>query len=442
MGMDQGGIKAIAPDGSTAYIIESDTWIDSMVKLGDGTLAATLWGDNGMQLMPIDTEAGAFGEPIDIPNNAYYFYTGGGDYDLYFTSGVYFYGLDLETGEATNLFNWINCDVNGDNLSGINVTEDGKVVGYTNEWDEDTETYTCEMVTVQKVPYDSVPHKEVLTLACMYLDWEVRNMIIDFNRKNETHRIEVLDYSQYNTEEDYEAGLTKLNTEIMAGNMPDILHLNQLSYRQLAAKGLLADMYEFMAKDSEIKKENYFENVLGALEVDGKLYTTCPTFQISTVMGAASVVGDTPGWTYDEFNAALASMPEGCTAFDIYTTRADILHNCLALDMEQFVDWNTGKVSFDSEAFIDILEFANSFPSEFDWENYEWSEEDDTMNRIAQGKQMLMSSYILALMTSSIILTTLAVTPLISATPPIPAPATCCSLIPDMPLQPTPNIRM
>ena len=393
-GSNETSVVAIAPDGSTAYKIVTETWIDNMVKLNDGRIGVTCWGENGMELYIIDSAAGKLGEPMPLPNEAYYLYPGGGDYDLYYTSGIYFYGLDMETGEGTSLFNWINCDVNGENLSGVNVTADGKVIGYINDWDNETETYTVERVCVEKVPYDSVPHKESITLACLYLDWEVRDMIIDFNRKNDTHRIEVVDYSQYNTDEDYEAGLTKLNTEIMAGNMPDILSLNSLPYTQLAAKGLLTDLYKLMESDGEINREDYFENVLGALEVNGGLYSSCANFQINTVMGAASVVGDEPGWTYDEFNAALASMPEGCTAFDIYTTRGDILRSCLALDMERFVDWSTGKVSFDNQEFIDILEFANSFPSEFDWENYEWTEEDNTLNRIAQGKQMLLNSFV------------------------------------------------
>ena len=130
--------------------------------------------------------------------------------------------------------------------------------------------------------------------------------------------------------------------------------------------------------------------MLQAFEENGKLCTTLSGIYINSVIGASSVVGDTPGWNYDEFNAALASMPEGCTAFDQYTTKADILQTCLALDMESFVDWSTGNCSFDSQQFIDLLNFANSFPSEFDWENYEWTDKDDTSNRLAQGKQMLV----------------------------------------------------
>ena len=103
-------------------------------------------------------------------------------------------------------------------------------------------------------------------------------------------------------------------------------------------------------------------------------------------------MGDEPGWTYDAFNEALASMPEGCTAFDQYVTRDDILSTCLALDMADFVDWNSGKVSFDNEEFIKLLQFANSFPTEFDWENFDWSKEDSTETRLSQGKQMLVQT--------------------------------------------------
>ena len=45
-----------------------------------------------------------------------------------------------------------------------------------------------------------------LSLACNYLDYDVRRAVLDFNRKNAEFRIEVRDYSQYNTDEDYGAG--------------------------------------------------------------------------------------------------------------------------------------------------------------------------------------------------------------------------------------------
>lgn len=387
-------IRAIAPDGTDAYTIEAENYVERLIRLKDGRLGALSWGEQGMGLNMVDPETKSFGETIELPYNAYELMSGGGDYDLYYTSGINFYGYKIDTKESEKLLNWISCDVNNNDLSGVYISSDGRISGILNHWNNKDHTSTNEMVTLTKVPYDSVPHKEVLTLAVMYLDWEARNMIVDFNRNNDKCRIEIKDYSEYNTEDDYEAGLTKLTTEIMAGNMPDIISTNQLPYTQLAAKGLLEDLYPFMDADSEFGREDFFQNVLAALEVNGGLYATCPSFQISTVIGASSVVGDTPGWTYEQFNEALASMPEGCTPFDQYTTRENILQTCLFLDMDNFVDWTTGQCRFDSQDFIDLLNFAALFPEEFDWDNYEWTQEDDPKNRIAQGKQMLMQSSI------------------------------------------------
>ena len=41
-----------------------------------------------------------------------------------------------------------------------------------------------------------------------------------------------MDYSQFNTEDDYSAGVTKLNTEIISGNVPDIFVSDQLPIEQ------------------------------------------------------------------------------------------------------------------------------------------------------------------------------------------------------------------
>ena len=261
------------------------------------------------------------------------------------------------------------------------------------DYNSSTGKISTELVTVNKVPYESVPHKEIITLGCLYLQYQTQEMIVKFNRSNDKYRIEVTDYSEYNNEENgYDAGLTKLNTEIMAGNVPDILDIGNLNYVQLASKGIIEDLYPYLEADGELSKDDYFENVLGAMEVDGKLCCTVPGFYIQAVMGASKVVGDTPGWTYDEFNEALASMPEGCEPFDQYVTRDTILQNCLALDMENFVDWGTGECKFDSQEFIDLLEFAARFPETFDWENYDYSTSETTQERIAQGKQMLVQT--------------------------------------------------
>lgn len=376
--------------GALQFTIEAESWMNDVIVLSDGRVACSNYGETGYQLSVVDLQAKAFGENLPVPNNGYDMVPGGGDYDFYYTNGSNFYGYDLESGESTKLLNWINCDVDNYNISGVNVLADGRVVCVSGQWNSDYTERTNELVVLTKQPASSVPQKTTLTLATQYLDYNVRSQIIEFNKTNDQYRIEVRDYSEYNTEEDYSAGLTKLTTEILTGNMPDILDLNGIPLDQLAAKGVLEDLYPYLDQDSEIGREDLMPSVLSSLETDGKLYTTCSGFYVFTAIGASSVVGDTPGWTVDEFNAALATMPEGCTAFDKYVTRDDILYYCMALDADSFVDWSTGKCSFDSEAFVKMLEFVKSFPSEFDWESYEYSEEDSTPTRIANGQQMLI----------------------------------------------------
>jgi hypothetical protein len=94
--------------------------------------------------------------------------TGDGSYDLYYTNGAWFYGYKMGDPEPTKLFSWINCDVNGNRVTVLDVT-DGVVTGVVSDYDLKTETYSTELVTVQKAPYDSVPHKEPITMAVMYL---------------------------------------------------------------------------------------------------------------------------------------------------------------------------------------------------------------------------------------------------------------------------------
>ena len=390
-------LHALDKDGAVLFSFDLPDWCEKMLTLPDGGVACFYWGDRGQMVATLDPETKGLAGEREFRGDSYNAVAGGGDYDLYYTNGLNLYGCRLDGSEPEKLLNWLDCDLNPDGGNGMAVLEDGRIVMAVSNWDSNYENVTNELIVLEKKPYDAVPHKETLTLATQYLDYNMRDKIVDFNRKNDRYRIEVRDYSEYNdysseNEEDWNAGMTRLTTEIGAGSLPDILDLSGLPLKQLAGKGYLEDLYPLLDADASLSREDLLENVLAALEVDGRLYTTCQTFGIQTVVGAAGVVGDTPGWTYDEFNAALRGMPEGCTAFDRYVTRDDMLRNCLALDGDSFVNWATGECSFDSEAFVKLLEFANSFPAEYDWENYEYSEDDSTPARIMSGRQMLIST--------------------------------------------------
>ena len=393
--LDQ-AILAIRPNGSIAWQIQADDYVNTLINLSPDSIAAVLYGMNGPEMRMIDLAEKRFGDALSIPESAWSFIPGDDLYDFYYTSGQFLYGFKFGE-EPVQILNWMSCDINGQSLdnSALNIRPDGTILGVISDYSGD-QTYN-QLFTLHRVPADSLPKKEIITVAQLeyYPDYQFANRIIRFNRSHDDVRIEYKDYTQYNTEDNAQAGLTKLMTELGAGNVPDILPVSQLPYKQLAAKGILEDLYPYIDADPQLDRNDFFPNVLTALESDGGLYQAVPGFSVETLVGAASVVGDTPGWTYDAFNAALQKMPEGCTPLEPYTTRDIVLNSLLASDMDRYVDWNTGEVHFDSDEFKQLLTFAAQFPADYDWESHD--SEENSQDLIRQGRQMLARTYLYSL---------------------------------------------
>lgn len=82
-----------------------------------------------------------------------------------------------------------------------------------------------------------------------------------------------------------EDAIKKLNTEVMAGEGPDIFVMDDLPFDSYVSKGMLMDLTEYLEEYS--KKEPLFDNVLDALAKDGRAYAVPATISIpQTVSGA------------------------------------------------------------------------------------------------------------------------------------------------------------
>ena len=395
------GIIVLDGEGNkiaTVTLDQEGSYMDSMVTLPDGRVAVYVntYTDeaSSSKYLPVDLENGEFGEPLPAPDNASGAMNGGGDYDLYYQSGSSFFGFDIESGKSTRLFTWINVDVDDSTINSIAPTSDGRIICVATEYIADAPK--GQIITLTKTDSAAVQEKKVLTYACMFMDYDIRRNILDFNRESDQYRIEVRDYSEYNTDEDYSAGLTKLTAEILGGNVPDIIAVDGMPVDQFAGKGLLEDLWPWIEQDTEIGgRDGVMEQVLNAASLDGKLYQVSPGFNINTVAGLPKVVGDRAGWSLQDLLAAYENMPEGADIFGRGTTRDEVMQACCAMLFDQMVNWDTGECGFDSQAFRDILEFANMFPETFDWENAGGElDPDGDAQRLLNGKQMLLMANI------------------------------------------------
>ena len=160
------------------------------------------------------------------------------------------------------------------------------------------------------MPPEEVVEKQILTLGCCYIDSDVRTQVVQFNKTNEKYRIQIKDYSVYNTETDYEQAYTKLNTDIVSGNVPDILVLDSsLPLESYMSKGLFEDLYPYIDADEEMNRTDFLTSVFDAFSKDGKLYQLIPSFTVFTVVGKTADVGKETGWTLDDLNALMATKP-------------------------------------------------------------------------------------------------------------------------------------
>jgi len=357
--------------------------------------------ESGRVFQEIDPATGKLtGDTVKIPDSAYNFFPGDDVYDIYYDYNGNIYGYKFDTDTKDKVIDWIECDINSNNLNSYSILPDGRVIAFENSYDDGMEKNTMQLIVMTRVDAASVVNKTVLTFACMYLDWNMRDAIVKFNRASNTHRIVVRDYSEYNTDDDYTAGIQKLNTEMLSGKLPDMIDINTYSMpiEQYAAKGFLTDLYELIDADADLSREDFVQPVLKALEsADGKLYQLPQTFAVDTAIALDKVVGEYDTWNLAAVKDAMTKLQDGATVFDVYCTKSDILSTCISRNIDAFVDWENGAAHFDSDEFKALLEFANSFPDTYDWENADEEDQDSAQNRMNAGKQLMSSFYVSSL---------------------------------------------
>lgn len=281
------------------------------------------------------------------------------DYDFYLSDRSDLYGYSIATGEKTKLLNWIDSDVDGTYMNMIAGLKDGRIVGCIRNWIKDS----SEIVVLTKVDPKDVKDKKVISVAVVYSD-NVNSQIIEFNKKSEEYRIVLKDYSVYNTDDDYLVGYRKLNEDLTAGNIPDVLCVSELTpMESYCNKGLFVDINTLIEKDESFHKEDYLSNIFEAFQIDGKQYSVAPAFYPFTFVGKESILGDKMGWTMEEMRELMAKQPEG-TELISQTSKETMLSYGLYLSMDEYIDWREGKCSFNQDGFKKLLEFANEFKSQ------------------------------------------------------------------------------
>ena len=390
-GRDDGSILIFSKEGALLSKIDVSGWNNSLVRLLDGTIAHG--GYSSMlsfefSLRKIDISAGALGDKLEAPSSANKIFSGGAGFKFLYSDNNSLFGIDSQTGETELLLNWLDSGIDPNEFRNLTMLPDGRIATITSTWDNLTQSSSSSLIILTKVPRTELPNKTVLTLATFHVDQALQNAIRKFNNTNPTHTIKVIDYSEFSSDDDYFAGITRLSTEIITGNAPDIINMSGLPINQYVAKGLLLDLYELIDADPELKRDDFVSAALRAAEINGGLYQIFPFFRINTLIGRPEILGHEPGWTVEEFKAVVEANPDADFIMGLWMTSQYFLNLLLAFNMSEYVNWEAGIVNFDSDEFVQLLELASMFPAENDY-NIDYIDEPEL---IAAGRQLMLNA--------------------------------------------------
>ena len=367
---------ALSPAGEFLFELPMTGLPLAIIRTAEGQVGVCPYDMNAVaagaldfELCLIDPAMKSWGQALSIglPQGGLY---GGISNSFYVNDTTDVYAYDLEGGEPEVLFNWLDVDLAADQLILAELSGGRFAVLSARIINQVDMTFSYSLAILERGDGTARAQKQVLTLAGLIPNNTASIAAAEFNKTSENYRIEVKSYLSYNdiTSGDnvtdvLNTALLQFSNDIITGNIPDILDLYYMPADLYAAKGLLEDLYTYIDADPDFERGDFFENLLDAMSIDGKLSYISNTLYIYTLMGDARVLGTEPGITAAGLGAILDTSPDMKYPLGPLTTKDVLLTNILYGNLD-FIDWDTGICHFDSPDFIALLELANRLPAE------------------------------------------------------------------------------
>ena len=188
--------------------------------------------------------------------------------------------------------------------------------------------------------------EQTLTLGMIDFDTEksvLRSMIQNYNFSSAPVRIEILNYAD--GAESRADAVTRMTTELLAGNVPDLLDCSDLSgaqYAGYAKNGILLPL-------DGMPEAELLSGILKPCYVDGTLYSVVGAFALDPLFGPAEKLGASLETSVED--VLCGAVPD----VSFFWGGEDLLSVYCRHAAEQYLDYDTQTASFESEKFLNIL---------------------------------------------------------------------------------------
>lgn len=350
-------------------------YVSLAMFLPSGNLGLSFYqNEGGIQSIEVDLKTGTKVGDLTLP--AQFFNSQpqlGMDGQYYLNGYQYLSRYDAASNQVVKILSWLDLDLNRNNLGYFwTASPDGSlyfsefIYPQNNQPDPATGMYpnpTFKLLKLTKSADQTAVKKTTITIGAFWLNESLRKSILEFRKVRPDVRFVVYDYSEgidYSKPTAYDDAITRINADIIAGKMPDIMVVNSIPWRNYADKGLLLDLGARMAKDKSFDPSLYLTNFFDVMKQRDKLYTLSTAMSLSGIIADQAVVGDRTSWTVQDFQDLVNRQPDQKNVF--YQMPGESILNMLLMgNLDAFVDKTQGKANFDSPEFIQLLEFAKKY---------------------------------------------------------------------------------
>lgn len=357
--------------GDFAYRVELETMEFGICTNSKNDIIVGQAENDIFSLSYMDKETGALEQQMQISvcengNGVRVFR--GVDYECCFYDDNYLYGFVEDKKLAEPVLSWTDIGIDRNEIGKAAQFGDGSIFTALQNMEDNVVSFEKLILS------DNDADKEDVVLVGVNIDSGMREKVLSFNRESEQYHILVKDYA--GEEDPYEA----LNLDIVSGMEFDIISLQGLPADEYIAKGMLEDLSGY------INKDEYVDAYIQAVSQDGAIYQMSPVFSIHTMLGKAGDVGE-DGWNFEEYKKYVEENKD--KEIVNLALKEDLLRQVCEIQMDDFIDWEEGTVNFDSEEFIQLLEFVNSY-------SVEGNSEISYFDKLRKGDTLLAEVYMMS----------------------------------------------
>lgn len=271
-------------------------------------------------------------------------FDGGNEYLMLLETPKGLYSLNLD-GSAIPIVIWQECNISLNGLFSIKAINLGEYVLLTSEG----------IGVLSAADPSEIKAKTELCLATINPSRNLQKIVDRYNSENNKYYVRIIDYSSNGSYSLSDASM-KLSTDIISGNMPDLICFKSISPYPYIRKGILADLTVFFDIDDEMDLNDIA--ILNAISSHGSIYLISGSFNLETLVGLYSNFGDRYGWTLSEYLEIEHKLtPEMEIIHNM--TKESFLNSIASRYIRVAIDWELGRCNFESPEFITLLEAGN-----------------------------------------------------------------------------------